>query len=62
MFWRLRPDLVELLVDAIPLLTRRKDSTLNVFRNAGVPSKIMSEVRHGARRAIAEIHESNEPE
>jgi hypothetical protein len=42
--WHLRPDLIELLVDAIPLLTRSKESCLNVFRSAGVPGSAMSDL------------------
>src|SRR5260370_37559519 len=39
------PDLIELLIEAIPRLSRSKEGVLDFFRGCGVPSGMMADLR-----------------
>src|SRR5690349_23387335 len=44
------PDLLELLVDTVPLLCKGKEAVLTFFRGAGVPFDLMSDLHERVRR------------
>lgn len=54
--YRFTPELIELLVETIPLLTRSKDALLTFFRGSGVPEPLLYRFRElirSDRRAIS---------